>query len=313
MQKEARNLGLDVARTDQLPSKQWVGLFGRRFCVPLLAVSLAITSLLSGCGTGGSVPQYENTAGDAADLHVIPQSLSFFAERFTAGLNSEQGSLGADTLLRSHAEAVADMASFRKAFFQPWDMRAASAEAVQDALDTLARTPERRGFSENMHPWSDAAWQKLCARADIPGLEALLTAPSAPRAAITVRRTDLRAVPTLKPRFSEMHGAGQGWPFDLFQYSALPAGLPLAVHHRSTDGAWLFVETSGIWGWMPAGDAAFAGPEFCQLWCKSGLAAFVRDDVALRFKNFHHGRILMSGKAGAFLAEAGIGTVLPMV
>lgn len=314
MQKQARKAGLDAARADQLPSKQSVALFSRRLCVSLLAASLAITSLLSGCGTGDSLPQYENTAGDAADLHVIPQNLAFFAERFVpSGQISEQGSLGADTLLRSHAEAVADMASFRRAFFQPWDMQAASAEAVQDALDILARTPERRGFAENMHPWSDEAWQKLCARADIPGLEALLTAPRAPRAAITVRRTDLRAVPTLKPRFSEMHGAGQGWPFDLFQYSALPAGLPLAVHHRSTDGAWLFVETSGIWGWMPAEDAAFAGAEFCQLWRKSGLTAFVRDDVALHFKNFHHGRASMSGKAGAFLAEAGIGTVLPMV
>ncbi len=336
MERTSRGTPLACGRGEHLPFKQRVaqslaveargGRSGFRLSAglravlraSLLAASLGIASLLGGCAP--SLPQYENAAGHAADLHRIPQDLSFFAERYGQSVlnGSEQGGLGADTLLRSHAEAAADMASFRRAFFHPWELACApsvspsTAEALRDALDELARTPERRGFAENLHPWSDEAWQELCRRADLPALEALLAAPARPRAAVTVRRSDLRAAPTHKPRFVAVHGAGKGWPFDLFQHSALPAGLPLAVHHQSRDGAWLFVETSGIWGWMPAEDAAFAGPEFRRLWQGARLAAVVRDGVSLRFRAFYASRRASQGRAGAFLAEAGIGTVLPM-
>jgi len=219
---------------------------------------------------------------------------------------------GPDALLRSHADARADMREFRRHFFGPWALDAADPAFVRSAVKELGREPEQRGFAENLHPWSEEAWQRMRDNADVPGLEAGRF--GRPRAAITVRSTDLRAAPTMKPRFSQVQGAGRGWPFDLFQQSALPVGLPLAVVHQSRDGAWLFVESSVSWGWVRAEDVAFAGAAFQKVWTRERLAAFVREGVGLCFRSLGlpgttKGTPLI--RPGAYLAEGNIGTVLP--
>lgn len=311
--QEAARMRLAGRTNSRLPGFS-VARLSSRLPAALISAALATCLLLPGCG--GHSPRCENAAGTMADLTEIPQSLAAFAEIYGSpalGLAHSSGPLrGADTLLRSHSEARADMARFRRHFFLPWDMACASQEAVQDVRDELGRTGERRGFAENFHPWSEDAWQELADLADLPRLERALRG-AAPRSAVTVRSTDLRALPTLKPRFSAMHGAGQGWPFDLFQYSRLPVGVPLAVVHESRDGAWLFVECSGLWGWIRTEDAAFAGADFRRLWRKARFAAFVRDGVSLRFRSLGVGQSKGAPAIapGAFLAEAGIGTALP--
>ena len=51
--------------------------------------------------------------------------------------------------------------------------------------------------------------------------------------------------------------AGEGFPFDYFQNSALWPGTPLLITHASRDGAWLFAEAGMVAGWVPAQDVAF--------------------------------------------------------
>ena len=131
-------------------------------------------------------------------------------------------------------------------------------------------------------------------------------------AAVTVRAADLRAAPTMSPRFSKVFGAGGGWPFDLFQQSRLHAGTPLAVYHKTLDGAWLLVQSPSVWGWIRAEEVAGAGKEFRRLWRRTPLAAFVREGVGLKFKALGAG----AGNApqirpGSYLASADIGAVLP--
>jgi hypothetical protein len=115
----------------------------------------------------------------------------------------------------------------------------------------------------------------------------------------------------MKPRFSGLHGAGQGWPFDLFQYSRLHAGTPLAVYHKSRDGAWLLVQSSAAWGWVRSEDVAAAGENFRRLWRKTPLCAFVQEGVGLKFKALAGEGKASAVRPGSYLASADIGTVLP--
>lgn len=280
----------------------------------MLTLALAASLLAPGCA---SSPQYENVPATVADLQEFPQSLDVLAELY--GRPGQEawavGALrGADTVLRGHAEARRDMDYFRERFFQPWDETGVDRESVTFLLDELKRSPSERGAAENMHPWSDKAWQNMVDNADLPRLERVLLGGS-PRAAITVRTTDLRSAPTVRPLFSDAHGAGQGWPFDLFQQSRLHVGSPLAVYHKTLDGAWLLVQTASAWGWVPAEDVAGAGRDFCKLWRKAQLCAFVREGVGLKFKSLGAGEGRASGtpaiRPGSFLATADIGTVLP--
>ena len=275
-------------------------MFGKMFANagrPVFLASLAASLLLGGCA---SAPQAVNAPAFVADLGTFPQSLETLAEHCG-------GPRGADTVLRSHEDARSDMARFRRKFFEPWDSAAVDSEALQGLLDELRLAPECRGYAENMHPWSDEAWRRMAENADLPRMERLRVLP---RLAVTVRASDLRAAPTLKPRFSGLHGAGQGWPFDLFQYSRLHAGTPLAVYHKSRDGAWLLVQSSAAWGWVRAEDVAAAGESFRRLWRKTPLCAFVQEGVGLKFKALA-GEGKASVRPGSYLASADIGAVLP--
>ena len=279
-----------------------------RFLLPL---ALAVSLLAPGCA---SSPQYENAPASVADLREFPQSLEVLAELYGEagqGAGAVGALLGADTVLRGHAEARRDMDYFRERFFQPWDEPGVDSKAVTFLLEELEREPVERGVAENMHPWGDKAWQRMVDNADLPRLRRVILGGS-PRSAITVRATDLRAAPTMKPFFSSAHGAGSGWPFDLFQYSRLHAGTPLAVYHKTLDGAWLLVQSASAWGWVPAEDVAGAGQDFRTLWRKSRLCAFVREGVGLKFKSLGvDGGNAPSIRPGSFLATADIGTVLP--
>ncbi|MBQ4077336.1 MAG: SH3 domain-containing protein [Mailhella sp.] len=268
-----------------------------RACRPVLLAAAAASLLLGGCA---SAPLAVNGPASVEDLRLFPQSLETLAEQ-------HGGPRGADTVLRSHEDARIDMARFRRRFFEPWDSPGVDSEALQGLLDELRRAPERRGYAENMHPWSDEAWSRMAKNADLPRMERLRVLP---RMAITVRASDLRSAPTMKPRFSGLHEAGRGWPFDLFQYSRLHAGTPLAVYHKSRDGAWLLVQSSTAWGWVRAEDVAAAGENFRRLWRKTPLCAFVQEGVGLKFKALA-GEGKASVRPGSYLASADIGAVLP--
>lgn len=226
-------------------------------------------------------PGYRPTT--VRDVEIFPQDLTWFARQ-----------AGGDDPLVGAAQSAAQAERFRKLFFAAWSVAGPGKDNPAFFKAELARQGAKRGYAENLQPWDDARWQHMNLNADWPHF------PNLHQAAVTVRPTGLRLAPTSLPRFDHPARAGQGYPFDLFQQSALPVGFPLMVLHRSLDGAWYYVENSLAPGWIPAEDAAFVDEAQQALWRRLPLAAFVRDGVPLL------------GASGAFLAQAGIGAVLPL-
>ena len=247
-----------------------------------LGLALAGAVFAAGCAPQPKVPEAQNAAGEVADLSRIPQNLALFAAK--AGLNAP---------LRSDAAAAEDMRKFHRSFFAPWTSGRLSRNTLREFEAVLNWAPGKRGYAENLRPWSDAAWMSMCDNASLD------TVSGQGRAAIVTQHADLRLAPTARPRFARVEGAGQGWPFDDFQQSSLHVGMPLMVYHTSRDGAWLLVQSPVAWGWVEAGSVAFVDEAFRSLWETSPLGCVVRDDVSLK-------------ASGAFLALADIGTVLPL-
>ena len=254
------------------------------FCTrgAMLGLALAGAVFALGCARQPEVPQAQNAAGEVADLDMIPQNLAVFARE-----------AGGNALLRSHAAAEKDMQKFRRRFFAPWEAGKPDRNALTEFEAVLNRPSGKRGYAENMRPWSDAAWEEMRENA------ALGAVSGTGRPAIVTRAADLRLAPTEKPRFARIEGAGQGWPFDDFQQSSLHVGMPLMVYHTSLDGAWLLVCGPMAWGWVDASSVAFVDGAFQEAWQDSPLGAVVREGVSLR-------------NGEAFLALADIGAVLPM-
>ena len=246
-----------------------------RRCRQILGVlpRLGVCLLLAGCMAA---------APGIADLQTYPQRASAYLRPAAGGgalvAAAEQDALAADYLCR---------------FFEPWDRSAASLDAAWAFWGVSDYRPDE-GYSENLLPWPLADWEALVAAQRISAY------PSLARPAITVRNVDLRVFPTRRPFFRNPARPGEGFPFDYFQNSALWAGTPLLVTHRSADGAWYLVEAGLTHGWLPADALAWADEAFRSSYRRGAFAALLADGVTLCDQN------------GGFLAEGRLGALFPL-
>ena len=248
------------------------------------ATSLALGVLLLLAACGGKPPM----RGNVADMEVFPQDLTFYAQ-----------AVGADLPLLSSADQQAQYEHFRQRLFAPWQMSKTSVR--RRSIAPLFR--KARGYRMGSVRWSQAQWDSMARNA------ALESFPSRAQSAITLCNTDLRELPTHEPRFSEPTPNVAQNPFDYFQYSRLPVGMPLLIAHTSRDGRWHFVECGVAAGWVDARHVLDVDATFKALWRNGTLGAIVRDGVLLP------GGPTAPDSTGESAAEARlahIGTVLPV-
>jgi hypothetical protein len=241
-----------------------------RPCFPVLLLLM----VLGGCAVR---PQ------GIADTVSYPQSAAAY---LSAGM-------AAARLIPEAAQARID-AGYNEHFFAPWQQRRASLPGAE-AFSGVTTYGSRQGYGENLLPLGKERWQQL-----VDSLQRE-SYPSLARPAITVRNSACRVFPTSRPFFLDPTRAGEGFPFDNFQNSALWAGTPLLVTHVSADGAWFFFETAFVSGWVPADDIAWTDDAFQATYRTGRYAALLRDDVTLR------------GEQGEFLTKTHLGALFPVV
>lgn len=216
-----------------------------------------------------------------ADVREFPQDLEVYARE-----------VGAGKRLISDAGQSALYSSFLNIYFGPWTMSRTSIPR----RDVASVSKSARGYKYGGKPWSPAEWQAILSNMRISSF------PSTSHAAITVRQTDLREVPTHEARFTKPTPKPELDPFDYLQYSSLAPGTPLLIAHTSQDGKWHYVECPIAGGWVDAADIALVDSAFKSLWRTGSHAALIRDNVTLPGAG-------PNGKD----AMAGIGTILPLV
>lgn len=190
-----------------------------------------------------------------------------------AALTLQVGTAGTDLIPREEQARL--NADYDRRFFAPWHQQQASLSA-EEVFSGVVSFAGKQGYGENLLPLGKERWQQLVASLQREGY------PSMARPAITVRNTDCREFPTARPFFLDPQQAGEGYPFDYFQKSALWSGTPVLITHVSADGAWYFVETGFVAGWTPARDLAWADETFRTAYQTGRYAALLHDDVSLR-------------------------------
>ncbi len=236
-----------------------------------LTACLVFSVLLSACGPRRT---------GIADLATYPQNAAYYL-----------GEEPARPLLAPGMQAEF-MQRFRQRFFAPWHSAAATVPA-DNAFWGSTVFAKRTGYAENLQPWTLARWEALVA------MQVQSAYPSMARRAITTRNADLRVMPTNKPFFYDARKAGEGYPFDYMQNSALWIGTPLLVTHVSADGAWYFVEAGLAYGWLPADAFGWADDAFCDTYMRETFLTMVHDDVPLR------------STSGTYLGMAHVGALFP--
>lgn len=111
------------------------------------------------------------------------------------------------------------------------------------------------GYGENLKPNSKELMNKLVLNADFKSLS------SVEQNAILIHSSDLRLLPTSKPRYLNPNLAGEGYPFDYLQNSYLYAYTPVKISHFSLDKSWVFVKTSFVSGFIKTKNIAKIHPK----------------------------------------------------
>jgi hypothetical protein len=228
----------------------------------------------------GCMPALERL--EVADLQRMPQTPLAYVDEF-----------GADQPLVPAERQQQQATLFLQHFFAPW-YADGPLEETRNPFWAVEWIRENEVFGENLRAVEDGRIKKLIEQA------AASRYPSLSRSAVTVRRCDLRALPTERPLFNDPRAPGQGFPFDFLQHGALEANTPLLVTHLSEDGTWVFVETPLLYGWMPVTDLAWVDEEFVDTFETGRYLALTRENLAL------------FDTEGIFRFSAGIGTVLPL-
>lgn len=190
-------------------------------------------------------------------------------------------------------------ATFYAHHFRPWhvppDSLAAFLAAVPGPDSTFLprylSDPEYYGENKRRH--TDKRRRQLEANVRFEDF------PARMQRAITIRHTSIRRLPLLQPGYDRYTKAGEGFPFDYFQETALWAHAPALILHATVDGAWYYVLTAYYKGWIPANDVAPADEDFIRAWERGRYCAPLSDEAVLKTEPDH------------FLTTAKIGMILP--
>ena len=208
------------------------------------------------------------------DVVRLPQDLNVYA-----------ASAGGSRALVQPAVQAASAANQKDRLYRPWRMTEPTRWVKQSLNKNFNMKPDNAYTGKGQHFPMDS-WEQIVANSNKEAY------PSGVAKGITLRHTDLRAMPTTMPFYLNPDRPGEGFPFDYFQHTSVPIGTPLFICNVSKDRQWLLVETTLTAGWLPARDVAEVDDAFADRWQSRPLAALVRDRVSLAGTTEHIGTLL---------------------
>lgn len=190
-----------------------------------LILFFSIFLLFSGCALKDLQKQ------EIADLTNIPQNIEYYTKdikiKDISGLHNY----------------------FEKKYFRVWNEDITDdVSSIMWAFKSFTAT---NSFGENLKPHNDDFFKSLRDNSNFDSFK------SVNRKAMTIRYTNLRAMPSIRPVLKDPSLAGEGFPFDYLQNSSIHANEPIIVSHYSKDKEWVFVFSSYASGWIKSYEAAF--------------------------------------------------------
>ncbi|MDA5496513.1 SH3 domain-containing C40 family peptidase [Yersinia aleksiciae] len=215
-------------------------------------------------------------------------------------INSAQQKIYFNALMRHYFGQNSDDKS-------PWNPRyinplLGDGGAVKDSISRQVNRythPETRYYGENFM-LLDATWkEKMRALASVSVAHNYM--PSS--RGITLEETAVRLLPTAYPAFNDPSQAGEGYPFDTLQSSAVHPGTPIYIADTTEDRSWSYIITPTVMGWVDSSNIAKVDGVFIQKWtamAEKNLGAVINDNA-----NF-------VDNGGVFRFTARTGTLLPL-
>ncbi|WEY41659.1 SH3 domain-containing C40 family peptidase [Paraburkholderia sp. SUR17] len=132
-------------------------------------------------------------------------------------------------------------------------------------FDNRERTGRHIGYGQNFRPHTGAWIDAIAKNMNVAQFEGAPHYAGSQRA-IATGNLLVRELPTMDPSFYDWHIAGEGYPFDNLQISAVRPGTPLYVLGSSADGAWRYVQTPDLQGWVQSDHVGTVDDAFVLAW-----------------------------------------------
>ncbi|MBZ8006879.1 SH3 domain-containing protein [Campylobacter sp. RM9334] len=165
---------------------------------------------------------------------------------------------------------------FLKNLFSVWKVDKTNINMQNIANDILNNV----GYGENYQLYSKEFISNIVDNANFDNINQVS------KNAIVVNSSNLRLLPTKKPRFKNPKLAGEGYPFDYLQNSFIYAYTPIKISHYSKDFGWSFVYNSVVVGFIENKNIAFISDEDLNDYKSSkDFVMPKKDKIALLDKN----------------------------
>ena len=177
-----------------------------------------------------------------ADMKNIPQDPAFYADQIKPFSKSKQRSLDKE---------------FNEKYFKPWSLSKLDIPKNELGWEIrfVTKKPIYRARGSIIRP---SIYKQWITNANYENID------TKKYKAITVRRTNVKALPTTSAYYRDPKKTGEGLPFDYNQNSALHINVPLYISHFSKDKKWAFVRASYAFGWIKTTDLALVSSDFIK-------------------------------------------------
>ncbi|ADV46051.1 NlpC/P60 family N-terminal domain-containing protein [Nitratifractor salsuginis] len=226
------------------------------------------------------------------DMRTIPQNPAYYARQLRPMSRSRQ---------------LAYDREYNRIYFSPWEPGYRIEEPKEELLWATPFVLKRKLYDTRKRLIPMKRRQAWVRNAQMEKLG------SVGARAISVRHTDLRALPTRTPAYRDPWKSTEGFPFDYLQNSELHLNVPLYLSHYSKDGRWAFVQAAHANGWVPVKDIALVNERFIKafktgryylttkddLWLKEGKKRYSLIKMSTLFPLDRSGRWLLFARRGA--------------
>ncbi len=197
--------------------------------------------------------------GKVADMKNIPQNPAYYASQIKPFSKNKQAKLDKE---------------YNKKYFKPWSLTKLDIPKKDFGWEIrfISKKPIYRVkgsviLASTYNKWIDNAQYEQINSKNYK--------------AITIRRTNVKALPTSSAYYRDPKKTGEGFPFDYNQNSSLHTNIPLLVSHFSKDKRWAFVQASYSFGWIKVEDLALVSSKFIKTFKNDNYAMTIKDNLRL--------------------------------
>jgi len=197
--------------------------------------------------------------GKVADMSKIPQDPAYYAKQVKPMSKAQQKKLDRE---------------FNKKYFKPWTLHRLDIPKQDYGWETRFVT-KGKIYRENGKVIPSYVYKRWIQNAQMHKKD------SKRFHAITIRRTNVKALPTSTAFYRDPKKVGEGFPFDYNQNSALHINVPLYISHYSKDRRWAYVRASYAFGWVKITDLSLVDQKFKKAFKSGAYAMTVKDNLRL--------------------------------